>query len=50
MILNKTRANILLQKIFIKNYISCYKELKYCKFAWKRNKAKHVMKKDFSKE
>ena len=39
MILNKTRANNLLQKIFIKK--SCCKGLKYCKFMRKRNKAKH---------
>ena len=46
-ILSKARVNILLQKIFIKKY--CYKGLKYSKFMQKRNKAKHIMKKDHCK-
>ena len=45
MILNKTRANTLLWKIFIKNYTHFYKGLKYCKFTQKRNNAKHMKKK-----
>ena len=45
MTLNKIRAANLLQRIFIKNYKSCYKEPNSCKFTRKRNKAKHVMKK-----
>ena len=49
MILNKTKANILLQKIFITHYKYCYKGQKYCKLTWKRNKTKHGMKKDHSK-
>ena len=50
MTLNKTRTNNLLQKMFIKNCkLTCSKELKYRKFSRKRNKAKHVMKRDHSK-
>ena len=45
MIANKTRSNILLPK----NQKYCHKELKCCKFMWKRNKAKHLMKNDHSK-
>ena len=50
MILNKTRANNLLQKIFITlktTKKSCYKGLKYCKFMWKRNKEEQVIKRSF---
>ena len=47
--LNKTTVNIFLGKIFIKHYKYCYKGRTYSKFVWKRNKAKHVMKKDCSK-
>ena len=37
MVLNKTRANSLLQKIFIKNYLI----IKYCKITRKGNKGKN---------
>ena len=56
MILNKTRAMILLGKIFIKHYRYCCEGRKYSKFTWKRSKKKkkknthtHAMKKDHSK-
>ena len=47
MVLNKTRVNNLLQKVFSLEITNkyCYKDLKYCKFIGKRNKAKYVMKK-----
>ena len=44
MILNKTRANNLFSFKFTTRF--CNKGLKYCKFTKKRNKAKHVTKKD----
>ena len=49
MMLNKTRVNILLGKIFIKNYKYCYKGLNISDSHRKRNKAKHVMKIDHCK-
>ena len=46
-ILNKTRANNLLQKIFIKNFKYIFlQETKYYKFMRKKNEGKHIVKKD----